>query len=265
MRILAPIFILIASTAQATGLPDTGQNLCYDGSAMVACTQASAGYPGQDGRFGRDAAATVGALPPKTGGGLAGRDYTRICVSGEAEGTGSCPNNPTSGETANDWGCTQDNITGLLWEVKSDDGAATYTNLRDKDSKYTWYMPSGLNGSNAGTVDGGTGLNSDLCHDATKCDTDKFITEISNTNLCGHADWRLPSKRELHTLTNYGQVNNAIDPGYFPNTIASYYWSSSSYANDPANAWVVDFYNGYSSDGNKSSGNYVWLVRGGPF
>jgi hypothetical protein len=45
--------------ALATGLNDTGQSLCYDGSTLVACTDANTGdvatYPRQDGRHGRDA------------------------------------------------------------------------------------------------------------------------------------------------------------------------------------------------------------------
>lgn len=40
------------------------------------------------------------------------------------------------GTGAKDWACTKDNNTGLIWEVKTNDGG-----LRDKDWKYTWYNP----------------------------------------------------------------------------------------------------------------------------
>lgn len=55
------LLLAIAAPAHAVGLNDTGQDSCYDGSAMVACDTANssdaASYPRQDGRFGRDAAA----------------------------------------------------------------------------------------------------------------------------------------------------------------------------------------------------------------
>ena len=75
------------AAAQTAPLNDTGQTLCYDGSALVACTAGNTGnaatHPGQDGRFGRDAAQAAGALPPKTGGGAAGFDsvsYTHLTL-----------------------------------------------------------------------------------------------------------------------------------------------------------------------------------------
>ncbi len=56
----------LSHVVTAAGLNDTGQSLCYDGTNMVACTATNTGdaapYPRQDGRYGRDAAATAGAL-----------------------------------------------------------------------------------------------------------------------------------------------------------------------------------------------------------
>jgi hypothetical protein len=44
--------------------------------------------------------------------------------------------------------------------------------------------------------------------------------------------------------------------------IASYYWSSTTYANNSNNAWIVNFNNG-NVNNNKSNNNYVRCVRGG--
>ena len=43
------------------------------------------------------------------------------------------------------------------------------------------------------------------------------------------------------------------------------YWSSSSYAGSPANAWVVDMSDGsvLAFSFNKSNSYYVWPVRAG--
>jgi hypothetical protein len=45
---------------------------------------------------------------------------------------------------------------------------------------------------------------------------------------------------------------------------ASNYWSSTSYANNPAdNAWNVNFNDGNVNNNDKSNNNYVIAVRGG--
>jgi len=93
-------------------LNDTGQTLCYTtGNIGTACNEASTGdtsaLPGQDGRYGRDAAQAAGAMPPKTGGGAAGFDFTALDSNG----------NEVSPSTAHD--CVKDNVTGLLWSTEA--------------------------------------------------------------------------------------------------------------------------------------------------
>ena len=101
-----------AQTAPTAPLNDTGQAQCYNGSSMVACTRANTGndadYPGQDGRYGRDAAAS--ATPPaltKTGGGSAGFDFTALDSSGAVT------------TTLGSHHCVQDNVTGLIWSTET--------------------------------------------------------------------------------------------------------------------------------------------------
>ena len=85
-----------------------------------------------------------------------------------------------------------------------------------------------------------------------------------------NADWRLPNRKELHSLTDYSQSNPALpslhpflnvqlDPGY--------YWSSTTNAGTTHYAWEV-----YMSRGNVDASNkystppiprYLWPVRGG--
>ncbi len=46
-------------------------------------------------------------------------------------------------------------------------------------------------------------------------------------------------------------------------TLSNNYWSSSTYVNNPQNAWNVNFNNGNVNANNKTNNNYVRAVRGG--
>jgi len=41
------------------------------------------------------------------------------------------------------------------------------------------------------------------------------------------------------------------------------YWSSTTYADNPTNAWNVNLNDGNVNANNKTNDNYVWPVRGG--
>lgn len=247
----------------ANGLNDTGQGLCYDpAGTVVSCSAGSP--PRQDARYGRDAAHAA-TLLGKTGAGASGFDYTRICNSGHVAGQVTCPSSPAPGRGFNDWGCTRDNQTGLVWEIKTDDSS-----LRDKDWTYSWHNPdAGSNGGNAGQADGGAGQNGDNCFDAANCDTGKFVAGVNAMNsgagLCGYNDWRLPGLREMHSLTHKGASAPSIDAAYFPDTLQASYWTASTYAPSPAAAWAVDFASGAFGQANKTEVKSVRLVRGRQF
>jgi hypothetical protein len=145
----------------------------------------------------------------------------------------------------------QDKVTGLIWEVKTDDGG-----LRDTDHRYTWYNPDdGANGGAAGTPDGGSCVGS-------ACDTQGYAQAVNAQGLCGATDWRLPSVEELTSIVNYNRFGPAIDTLYFPNTKSAYYWSSSPNAYDSNGAWLVGFGYGYDGYSYKGDERAVRLVRG---
>ena len=74
-------------------------------------------------------------------------------------------------------------------------------------------------------------------------------------------EWRVPNIKELDSLVEEACYNAAINETFFPNTVSSYYWSSSPVANGSNYAWLVYF--GYGDDhrNGKDDVNYVRLVR----
>ena len=124
-------------------------------------------------------------------------------------------------------GTVTDTSTGLMWEIKTDDGG-----LRDKDNTYTWQQA---------------------------------LNYCENLDLANHRDWRLPDSEELRSIVDYSKYNPSIDETYFPYTKSSGYWSSSTYANRyPGYAWLVFFRHGFDNYSYKYDSLYVRAVRGGP-
>ena len=228
-----------STTAPNVVLNDTGIDWCADADTNnLDCPVA--GFPGQDGDFGRDALARDGQLD-KVGAGAAGFDFTKLDANGN--------DLPASATT---WFCVRDNHTGLIWEVKTDDGG-----LRDKDHTYTWYNPdSSTNGGDPGVQDGGACIGS-------SCDTTGFSQAVNAQGLCGASDWRVPSLDELFSIVHHGRTSPAIDTGYFPNVSSSFFWSASPGAGDSGSAWLVFFFDGRGGRSFMSLGRRVRLVRGG--
>jgi hypothetical protein len=76
-------------------------------------------------------------------------------------------------------------------------------------------------------------------------------------------DWRLPNIKELKSILEQACEYPAINNSIFPDIAGSLYWSSSPFASDNDNAWIVDFNYGVGSYYYKSNDVYVRLVRGG--
>jgi hypothetical protein len=88
-------------------------------------------------------------------------------------------------------------------------------------------------------------------------------TAANSASHRGHADWRLPNRTELESLIQINAHSPAIDGTYFPATPNNSYWTSTSYAPSPADAWGVDFDVGYSDADRESNTLHVRLVRSG--
>ena len=230
-------------------LNDTGFLQQATNNALTEAQQND--FPGQDGQRGADIIEQNGLIE-KAGRGKAGFDFTRLNANGDEQDA-----------SADTWSCVRDNVTGLVWEVKTDDGA-----FQDKDYTYSWYSEE-VNGGFEGDQ---TGANATCL--LTSCNTSAYVQAVNAQGLCGFYDWRLPNHHELFSLMHLGIADDvAIDEDYFPNTGAVsteplWYWTSVPSADgvnsdDAQNAWALDFDSGVDNFLNKSSAARVRLVRAG--
>lgn len=247
---MLPILVLLCtSAAHAAGLNDTGITDCSNDTAVVTTgVEADSGtHPRQDCRYGRDPAAAGGM--PKTGAGGKGFDFSKIANNGSV-----LPESAVLGAGASDWACTRDNVTGLIWEVKTTSG------LRSQSHSYTWYNSDATtNGGSVGRAAGGT------CATSGRCDTEKFVADVNATGLCGASNWRMPSRQDLVSIVDYGRADPdpTIDTSHFPNTPASFFWSAAAYIGYSDYAWHVGFGHGYAYGYYKNVASQVRLVRAG--
>ena len=183
--------------------------------------------------------------------GHAGFSFTKLDSNGNALAA-----------SANEWSCVQDNVTGLIWEVKTNDDG-----LHDKDDSYTWYdTDSATNGGAVGYADseGSICYGYNSSDTSTYCNIEAFAARVNSAGLCGAKDWRVPSRQELRSIVDYSRINPSIDVDYFPNTITnSSYSSASAYAKDSDSSWQVKFFYGSDTFLDRYRGYPVRLVRSG--
>jgi uncharacterized protein (TIGR02145 family) len=215
MLLLFTIILTTPILSQAfTPWPDTGQTTSYTDTF------------GEDSDYSRNP-----------------QSYTKL-----ASGGVELPDTDTSSDG---WIMVKDNITGLIWEIKTDDGS-----IHDKDNTSMWCdSNSTTNGGDSGTCD--------------EIDTETFIDTLNNSSFGGFSDWRMPTIEELLTIVNYDKYDPAINTTFFPNTQSDIndpnvcYWSSTTYADSTGNAWYVHFSTGYENHNRKVNMYYVRAVRAG--
>ena len=154
--------------------------------------------------------------------------------------------------------CVKDNVTGLVWEQKTNDGG-----LREANQAYTWYNTNNNNnGGFAGyeKVQANTSAKKDC--NLSKCNTEAYISALNTAKYCGYDNWRLPTRSELINIIDFGHVYTSINP-IFSNTRAGNFWTNASYPGDSdnSNAWSINFWEGGTRADNKNSLQLIRAVR----
>lgn len=115
-------------------------------------------------------------------------------------------------------------------------------------------------------IDHVTGLTWQRNDDGTKRTWQEAMDYCENLMVAGYSDWRVPTKKELQSISYYGGSRPALDTAYFPypHLHDDYYWSSNTRSFLALSALKVCFWNNQVAMGMKSDPNYVRAVRGRP-
>jgi hypothetical protein len=191
-------YFAITDTGSVTGkIPDTGQTTCY-GYYDWSWHEITCPPPEKEYDYGQDANYLIN--PPS---------YTKLDSSGNA-----LPASATS------WVMVRDNVTGLIWEVKTDDDS-----IHDRDSEFTWQDAQNV-----------------------------FVATLNSNRFGGYSDWRLPTIKELAYLVDYGDRDKyepSINRDFFPNTPDRSHWSSTpsprTKFTNPDNVMTLNFGSGATS------------------
>ena len=226
-----------SATISPVALNDTGVTLCADQlDEGQDCATTSSTHPQQDADLGRDVTSNAAS------DGTAGFSFTKIGSN-----------------------CVQDEITKLVWELKT----ADTTDLRANTNTYSWYDSSRSNASDdTGLENGGT------CSELASCDTEAYVAAINQSALCGFIDWRLPSRAELQSIVDYSQDEPGpmVDGNFFSNAHNTdnvhglhrdWYWTSQTAAGYAKYAWAMSFNTGGDTQMAKHTPQLIRLVRGG--
>ncbi|MBN2108609.1 MAG: DUF1566 domain-containing protein [Deltaproteobacteria bacterium] len=126
------------------------------------------------------------------------------------------------------------------------------------------YAFSGYIDNNDGTItDTSTGLMWEKSAGLTAYTWAQAKAYCENLILGEQSDWRLPTRNELQSIVDYNSYNPSISTTFFPDTVASAYWSSTVNADGTSLAWLVDFYYGAVSHYYTPDNYYVRAVRAG--
>ncbi len=247
--------LVTVSNAVLGDLPDTGVVNCYDISGVIPCGDET--YPRQDGDGGRD---SVVQYLRKIGKGEKAFDFTKLDQFGDE-----------LADTANDFSCIRDNVTGLIWELKEPVIAVPpASTLRAANNRYSFVNSNAGNGDEAGVPAAALST----CPSAENCGLEVYVEEVNETAYCGGANWRLPTLEELMSIADFGRVgqNHLLDPVFFrfepDHSVQNnmFYWTTQSSAEGGGggiSAWVFDIRNGNDNTLPKQQNQlgYVRLVR----
>lgn len=126
-----------------------------------------------------------------------------------------------------------------------DNGDGTIT---DNASGLMWVKEPGAIGGAFGTPGNSSPMDWEVAIDACE-----------GLTYAGHSDWRLPNIKELHSIIDQGRHQPAIDATFFPSTRNTWYWSSTTFFDNNANAFRISFTGGTINNADKELD--PWYLR----
>jgi len=194
-------------------------------------------------------------------------------------------------------GTITDNFTGLMWEKKTElNGAPNFANLNDADNFHPWSgtctaapakrcQPSAAaTALCVANVDGNPGGCPQCGVVEGECDEEftvwNNVASLNSANFAGHDDWRVPTIGEFYSIVDYGKDSPTVADAFAGAscgaacmdltsaacscTDGSGYWSATTHAPAPGNAWYVTFSEGWAGYDSKDGVSLaVRAVRGG--
>ncbi|MEJ2037785.1 MAG: DUF1566 domain-containing protein [Desulfosarcinaceae bacterium] len=90
-----------------------------------------------------------------------------------------------------------------------------------------------------------------------------FVHTLNDDGFGGRNDWKLPNRRELFSLVSHETINPSLPSGHpFQNVFSGYYWTSTTCARLPDEAWYIHLGGARVYRGMKHNAYMVWPVRG---
>lgn len=159
-------------------------------------------------------------------------------------------------QAAPEAGCTPDAAVSMPAGrfVDHDDGTVT-----DRASKLMWMRCSVGQRWQAGRCAGVPGA-------VTWREAQQHADDVNLDGVAQHNDWRLPSLRELASITARECTGLRTNPAVFPGTAPAAYWSATPRAGDAVQPRVFTL--GFGAEGVFAAGqnerHHLRLVRSGP-
>ena len=88
------------------------------------------------------------------------------------------------------------------------------------------------------------------------------VQALNTPGLYGYQSWKIPNRKELFSLMSHHTINPSLPAGHpFTSVFAGYYWTSSTCARLPDQAWYIHLGGARVFKGMKYGSYMVWPVR----
>ncbi len=131
-------------------------------------------------------------------------------------------------------------IPGKTMQKLPDTGqTGDYTATFGEDSDYLINPPAYKDNGDGTITDSITGLIWQK-EDGGEMTWEQAKQYADSLSLGGFENWRLPTSHELFSTIDHGRFGPALNTTYFTKSLAEYWWTGATRADDPARIWAVN-------------------------